>query len=134
MPKAITLNVELELDNHILQELNKYKERYGFSTDSAIAEVLYRWAMNKGNKSMSSKTIEGLLRSTYYSNKKELCQYSWKEFKEYGLNLKKYKKLFKKYEKSGFNKNLKPSFNLGNTLKDTTITTYEEIKDLNLTL
>ncbi len=119
--KYTDINLDMSIETGIYKEILKKYETIEYGIEAILGEYFHE----RKNKSQSSRNEVGLLTRTY-NNHKETVSYTREEFTEYISYNKKYLKLFKKYEDSGFDKKLMPSLILHPNLDDTEIMTYKK--------
>lgn len=119
--KYTDINLDMSIETPIYKEiLDKYE-----TIEYGIEAILNEYFHERKNKSQSSRNEVGLLTRTY-NNYKGSLSYTREEFIEDISHNKKYLKLFKRYEESGFDKQLMPSLIMHPNLDETKIVTYNK--------
>jgi len=121
--KYKTIKVKLTLQKPLYDNLAETPLPLNLIIQGKLEDCFYKGS----NKTVNSKSQEGILIRTYsYFRKGGKLDYSRDAFIRYFLSDASFTKLFKKYKKSGFKKDLMPSLIRHKKLKKVEVTTFKE--------
>jgi len=122
--KYKTIKVKLTLQKPLYDKLAETPLPLNLIIQSKLQDCFYK----NGNQALTNKEQKGLLTRTYsyFKLKGGKLEYSKYEFIQHFLSDATFTKLFKKYKKSGFKKDLMPSLIRHKKLKKVEVTTFKE--------